>query len=239
MPLFDWLGAFQMGWNLGQRLKDELDRFDRDVEGEHFGVTVTRAEIEMAGLEAKRWQSDREEGAKLARSRWLEANRAERSFPCGIVPDPVLAATDPGQARLVTPPRPLLPSDPGWASPQPSASAEPEPPAEPQPLTPLRPMNVIAAVLPDDIAFIREQDDDDEVDEVGRLPRDAIRDVDVVDLQGAHVPEPIHETFEPEAISLVVLRWTNAAADDEDRFAFRSPWMAWEAARRLLDARRG
>ena len=110
MPLFDWLGALQVGWNLGRWLQDELERFDRDVEGEHFGVHVTKGYLELARLEAEAWQSDREEGTKLARSRWLERNRAKRSFPCGIVPDPVLAATDPGQVRPAGAPRPCSPS---------------------------------------------------------------------------------------------------------------------------------
>jgi hypothetical protein len=36
-----------------------------------------------------------------------------------------------------------------------------------------------------------------------------------------------------------VFRWSNEGAPDEDRFAFRSPWLARQAARRLLEARRG
>ena len=237
MPLFPWLGALQIGWGLGRALQGELERFDEDVEGEHFGVYVSKDHLELARLQAEQWQSDREEQAKLARSRWLEANRAERSFPCGVVPDPVLAATDPGRVEPAEETRPLLPSDPGWASPQ--APVDPGPPAEPQPLTPLRPMNVVAAVLPDDVAFIREQDDDDEVDEVGRIPRTAIGDVDVVDRLGSHMPEPSQETFEESQLSVLVLRWTNGDVDDEDRFAFRSPWMAWQAGRRLMEARKG
>ena len=238
MPLFPWLGALQIGWGLGQALRDELRRFDEDVEGEHFGVHVSRDHLELARLEADRWQSDREEKTKLARSRWFEANRAERSFPCGVVPDRLLDATDPGRVQLEDePPRPLLPSDPGWASPD--QPVEAAPPPEPQPLTPLRPMNVVAAVLPNDVAFIREQGEGEEVEEVGRLPRGAIQDVDVVDERGGHIPEPIHETIEDPHLSFLVLRWKNQGVDDEDRFAFRSPWMAWQAGRRLLEARQG
>ena len=90
-------------------------------------------------------------------------------------------------------------------------------------------MQVMAAVLPNDIVFIREQGEDEEVDEVGRLPRTAIQDVDVVDERGIHVPEPIHETLEPSQLVFTVLRWSNEGMPDEDRFAFRSPWMAWTA----------
>jgi hypothetical protein len=236
VPLFDWLGPFQMGWSLGMWLRDELARFEENVEGEHFGVRVTKGYLELARLEAQQWESDRLEVGRLARSRWLEKHRAERSFPCGIVPDPVLEATDPGRAEPKDPPRPLRPSEPGWAAPERPVAAQP--PAEPQPLIPLRAMNVMAAVLPDDIAFIREHDDDDQVDEVGRLPREAIREVDVVDVEGNHVPEPIRESIDPAPLVFAVLRWSNAGAPDEDRFAFRSPWLAWQAARRLLEARR-
>lgn len=234
MPLFAWLGAFQMGWNLGAALKDELERFDRDVEGEHFGVHVTKGEIELAALQAQGWESDRDEERKLARSRWLEEHRAERSFSCGVVPDPVLEATDPARTPPANPRRPLLPSEPGWAAPDPPVT--PRPPAEPQPLSPLRPMQVIAAVLPKDLVFIREQGDPEVVEEVGRLPRSEIQGVDVVDLGGTHVPEPVRETIEPERLVFAVLRWSNHDTPDEDRFAFRSPWMAWQAAHRLREA---
>ena len=100
-------------------------------------------------------------------------------------------------------------------------------------------MQVMAAVLPNDVVFIREQGEDEEVDEVGRLPRGAIRDVDVVDERGSHVPEPTHETIEPSQLVFTVLRWSNEGVDDEDRFAFRSPSLAWQAGRKLMEARKG
>jgi hypothetical protein len=97
-------------------------------------------------------------------------------------------------------------------------------------------MQVFAAVLPSDIAFIRGQDTGDIV-EVGRLPRKAIRDVDVVNQAGAHILAPAEETFEVPTLAFAVLRWTNENVPDEDRFAFRSTWMAWQAARWLLEAK--
>ena len=72
----------------------------------------------------------------------------------------------------------------------------------------------------------------------GSLGRRSV-DIDVIDHAGAHIPEPIHETIEEPQLSMLVLRWKNEGVDDEDRFAFRSPWMAWQAGRRLMDARRG
>ena len=60
-----------------------------------------------------------------------------------------------------------------------------------------------------------------------------------MDRLGSHLPEPSQETFEESQLSLLVLRWTNEGADDEDRFAFRSPWLAWQAGRRLMEARKG
>jgi hypothetical protein len=97
---------------------------------------------------------------------------------------------------------------------------------------------VIAVVLPNDLVFILEQDLQDVV-ELGRLPRDAIGDVDVVDADGTHVPEPTRETFEPEALSLVALTWMDGAVEEEERFGFRSAWLAWKAARKLQAARKG
>jgi hypothetical protein len=117
---------------------------------------------------------------------------------------------------------------------------QPEPPAgAPQlnvvPMLRAKPMSVMAVVLPTDLVFIREEASE-EVVELGRLPRSAIRDVDVVDAEGTHVPEPTRETFEPEALSLVVLRWTNGPANEDERFGFRSAWLAWRAARKLRAA---
>jgi hypothetical protein len=118
---------------------------------------------------------------------------------------------------------------------------EPEPPAGAPRLNVVpslrtKPVPVLAVVLPNDLVFILEQDSQDVV-ELGRLPRDAIRDVDVVDADGTHVPEPTRETFEPEALSLVALTWTDGAVEEEERFGFRSAWLAWKAARKLLGAR--
>jgi hypothetical protein len=152
-------------------------------------------------------QPDEEDEARLARSRWLEENRAEYSFPCGVVPLP----------------------EPG--------------PQEPQlnvlPMMRRQVASVVAAVLPTELVFVIEAEEGENVEEVGRLPRTAIQDVDVVDERGHHVPEPIHETIEPSQLVFMVLRWSNEGTPDEDRFAFRSPWMAWTAARRLMEARRG
>ena len=120
---------------------------------------------------------------------------------------------------------------------------EPEPPAGAPRLNVVpslrtKPVPVMAVVLSADLVFILEQDSQDVV-ELGRLPRGAIRDSDVVDPAGVHLPEPIHETFELDRPALAVLRWSNAGVDDEERFAFRSAWLAWKAARKLARARQG
>jgi hypothetical protein len=151
-------------------------------------------------------QPDEEYDAQLARARWLERNRAEFSFPCGVVPQP---ETGPGEPVLNV-----------------------------LPMMRRAVASVIAAVLPSDLVFLLQQESEDIV-EVGRLPRSTIVDTDVVDADGSHIPEPLHESFESPGLSLVVLRWSNAGADDEERFAFRSVWLAWKAARKLRDARQG
>ena len=46
------------------------------------------------------------------------------------------------------------------------------------------------------------------------------------------------KTFELDRPALAVLRWSNAGVDDEERFAFRSVWLAWKGARKLTGARR-
>jgi hypothetical protein len=120
---------------------------------------------------------------------------------------------------------------------------EPEPPPDAPrlnvvPMFRAKPTAVMAVVLPTDLVFIREEVSEDVV-ELGRFPRSAIRDVDVVDADGTHVPEPTRETFEPEALSLVVLTWTNDGTQEDERFGFRSAWLAWRAARKLGDARIG
>jgi hypothetical protein len=188
--LFDWTGV--------------------DLEGSprlllhHMGDAATAKvaqDMFRAGIE-----TDEEDLGRLARSRWLEANGAEYSFPCGVVPQPEPAPDEPRLNVLPTMRRTVA--------------------------------SVIAAVLPRDVVFLHEHDSE-EIVELGRLPRDAIRDVDVVDPAGVHIPEPTHETFESDRLALIVLRWSSGGVDDEERFAFRSVWLAWKAARKLQAARRG
>ena len=151
-------------------------------------------------------QVDEEDAARLARSRWLERNRAESSFPCGVVPR----------------------SEPRPGAPQLNVLPEIE----------LAIASIVAAVLPTDLVFLLEHDSS-EIVELGRLPRVAIREADVVDEAGAHLAEPLTETFESDRPAMTVLRWSNGGVDDEERFGFRSVWLAWKAAHRLRAARQG
>jgi hypothetical protein len=186
MPLFfDWADVV-LGPMLGAALAEA-------IHGTRAQDTARRASREQ---EAER---------RIERSRWLEEHRAERAFPCGLVPD--APEVENGLPRLN-----VVPVN-------------------------MAPIEVTAAVLPHDLAFIR--DGDEAVVEMGRIPRTTIGDIDVVDRAGTHVPEPIQETIEEPQLSLLVLRWTNEGVGDEDRFAFRSPWLAWRAGRKLLEARRG
>jgi hypothetical protein len=236
MPLFEWFAVVQAVSGVIRMVRDEGERFEREVEGLGDDVTLDRDRMELARLLAYRPEREDAEEAKLARSRWLEAHDAERSFPCGTVPDPVAAGSEVAHADPAPSPRPLLPSDPGWAAPE--APVPPQPPPEPEGGAPIRPMQVIAAVLRNDLVFIREYTEDGEVEEVGRLPREAIQEVDVIDPQGGRVPDPARETIEPKEVVFAVLRWSNEGTPDEDRFLFRSPSMAWQAAHRLRAASR-
>jgi hypothetical protein len=192
MGLFDWAGVDLEGSFRGSLLMHQSG----DVATAKVAQDMFRAGI----------QPDEEDLGRLSRSRWLEANGAEHSFPCGVVPQ---AEPAPAEPRLNV--LPIMQR--GVAS-------------------------VVAAVLPHDLVFLSEQESE-EIVELGRLPRSAIRDADVVDAAGIHLPEPVHETFESDRLALVVLRWSNEGADDEERFAFRSVWLAWKAARKLQAARQG
>lgn len=223
MGLFDWTDMLQFRLWFNVVRAHDLDQ-------------------ELIARGARRADRAQDERSKIERTRWLEENRAERAFPCGIVllPDPPWPAPE-------RPPKPEVPPPPPHAQAQaPNSTGAEQPPTPSAPVqaygselgAPLHPMPVIAAVLPPDVVFVLEEAEGDEVVEVGRIPRTAIGDIDVVDHAGAHIPEPIHETIEDPQLSMLVLRWKNEGVDDEDRFAFRSPWMAWQAGRRLMDARR-
>jgi hypothetical protein len=144
---------------------------------------------EWADLSRSRERGDT---LKLARTKWLHANGAEASFPCGVV-----------------------------------EAEDTEVP-------------VLVAIVPDGVAFLAETPHGSSVEdvlEVGRIPRSAIAEVDVVDANDVHVPEPLRESFEPDVRVWLVLRWTRDGEQHEDRFSFRSPWIAWRATRRLREAR--
>ena len=96
----------------------------------------------IAEQETVRLERERGDQTRVERSRWLEEQHAERSFPCGLVPDQ--REVESGLPRLN-----VLPGE-------------------------MTTMQVIAAVLPDDVVFIRDGSDD--VVEVGRIPRTAIGD---------------------------------------------------------------
>ncbi|HSL11579.1 MAG TPA: hypothetical protein VLA82_09740 [Actinomycetota bacterium] len=95
-------------------------------------------------------------------------------------------------------------------------------------------VQVIAAVLPDRVTFLVEPPASlpswDPI-EAGSVDRAALRDVDVVDADDVHVPEPLAESFEPEPEVALVLRWDGDPG--EQRLTFRSAWLAWTAARRF------
>jgi hypothetical protein len=146
---------------------------------------------ELAELREEQLAGD---AKKRARTKWLHANGAEASFPCGVV--------------------------------HVKDDAVP----------------VLVAIVPDGIAFLAETPQGAsvyDVMEVGRIPRSDLTEVDVVDASGRHVPEPLHESFEPDAEVWIVLRWTRDGEEHEDRFSFRSQWTAWQTARRLREARKG
>jgi len=95
---------------------------------------------------------------------------------------------------------------------------------------------VLVAVTPADFVFFNEGGPrDEEMPELGRFARAAVKDVDVVDAGDQHVPEPAMESLdEPDALAKVIVAWQPEGGDaDRDEFAFRSAWAAWEAAHRF------
>ena len=193
---------------------------------------------EIVRRTAFRSERDEQDHERIERTRWLAEHRAERSFSCGIamVPDTGGALPRPAARQAPVPPPPST-ARPAAAGDQ-STPPTPVPPALTEAPLLMQLAEVTAAVLPDDLAFLLE-DGIGDVEEAGRIPRTAIAGIDVVDTRDVHVPEQVQETIEPSQLVFLVLRWTNAGADDEDRFAFRSPWLAWRAGRKLLEARRG
>jgi hypothetical protein len=169
---------------------------------------TNRATMEIHAAERTGVYERRDRRATIgaSRSRWLFDHDAEGSFPCGVVRPAQEGEDDPALAAL--------------------RGMDLELP-------------VTAALLPDAVAFLAEPPESsgvDEVLEVGRIPRAALGQADVVDANGAHVPEPFREAFEPETDVWLMLRWGSGSEADEERFLFRSTWLAWEAARRLRGA---
>ena len=192
MPVFDW-GGLSLGDLMGGAALA------------HGAGDVTSSRIAQQ-MFVEGLQPDEEFEARMARTRWLEENHAESSFPCGVVPRPKGGPQEPVLNVL---------------------------PIIKQIVSP-----IVAAILPSDLVFFLG-DDSPTITELGRISRTAVRSVDVVDAEEQHVPEPLEETFESDRPALALLRWTDQGTDDEERFAFRSAWMAWKSARKLLAARRG
>ncbi len=196
------MGLFDDSIDLFTIWADGLSPGMADVASSRVGAEIFRAGI----------RPDPEHEEALARSRWLAEERAESSFPCGVVvmgPDALAAPAG---------------DDPWARGSQIPASA----------------VAVTAVVVPDAVVFLREPMegvDADPVVELGRIPRSAIGEVDVVNAAGSHVAEPVREALEPSEPVQLVLRWTNEGAPDEDRFGFMSAWTAWDAGRRLRRAK--
>lgn len=97
-------------------------------------------------------------------------------------------------------------------------------------------VQVFAAILADAVVFLVEPPSAwprlDPI-EAGSIRRDTITEVDVVDEQGASMPEPSAESIDREPEVELVVRWVGEPG--EQRLTFRSSWLAWQAARRLRD----
>lgn len=96
---------------------------------------------------------------------------------------------------------------------------------------------VLVAVIPDAFVFVDEDGDDDhdQMIELGRFRRDAVKGVTVIDEHASHVPEPWGESIdEPERLCRLVVSWVDEdGVAQADEFLFRSAFVAWDAAHRL------
>jgi hypothetical protein len=156
----------------------------------------------------------RDHALRMARTKWLEDHDVEASFPCGVVRYEGGAPAE-GEQQAERDP---------WARAERLGKAD---------------LPVFAAVLPDEVAFLAEPPEETGllgVLELGSIARTAIGEVRVVDEAGADVAEVAAETIEPSVHREVVLTWSRDGQPDEDRFRFRSTWLASEAARRLRSA---
>jgi hypothetical protein len=89
-------------------------------------------------------------------------------------------------------------------------------------------------VTPDEFVVARPGPDD-LPEEIGRIRRDAVQGLDVLDEAGSAVPRAASDTIEEDALCRVGLRWRDdAGKDQEDSFLFRAPSVAWETADRIL-----
>jgi len=99
---------------------------------------------------------------------------------------------------------------------------------------------ITVLVTPTAVVLVREGVpgvDEAPLSEAGRFARSAFIDATVVDSAGRTMPEPTEETFEPARPIRLVIRWAMGERTDEDRFAFRSAWVAAETARRFRRAK--
>jgi hypothetical protein len=101
--------------------------------------------------------------------------------------------------------------------------------AMPQDLVP------VEIVVTSDEFVVARPGPDDLPEEIGRIRRDAVQGLDVVDEAGSAVPRAASDTIEEDALCRVGLRWRDGAGkDQEDSFLFRAPSVAWETADRIL-----
>jgi hypothetical protein len=175
----------------------------------YYAWAHTRGAASASQIELRNFREgiapDVEHEIRMARTRWLERNGADTSFPCGI------------------------------AAPDPEGSEPPEPDAwGERPITTV-PVTVAvtddAFVFLREGAPDLEPD---RIVEVGRFPRDAFVSAHLEDARGNRVVGPAGDVFEPAAPCRLVVTWRrDDGTDDHDVFAFMSLSVAEEAAARF------
>jgi hypothetical protein len=99
---------------------------------------------------------------------------------------------------------------------------------------PLRVQPVEVVVTPEDLVLAGpDVDGDDRPEELGRIGRNRVREVAVLDAAGNRVARPSGDPLEPADVCRVALTWETGEGPHVESFLFYAPSVAWEAADRF------
>jgi hypothetical protein len=96
----------------------------------------------------------------------------------------------------------------------------------------VRPLEVV--VTPTDLVLAGpDADGDGRPEELGRIGRDRVRTLEVLDAAGEPVGRPSGDPLEPTDVCRIAVTWDMGEGLRVDSFLFHAPSLAWETADRL------